>query len=162
MEEEKNLTPVNVYKGLEMVFQMVQKKAVAKAIDKTSVWIANKYNRTFTSGRAHAFYESDMDMINFAIWRIGNQLRGVRIVYSDDREQVISQMNEKIVPLLRMPYIYEDKMGKNRGWYGPRMAKTNPNAQIRSFSQDDVLQINLAVAEIAARLLSIQLVLGED
>jgi hypothetical protein len=159
MEEEKVLTQVGVYKGLDMVFQMVQKKSVAEAIGKSSVWMANKYNRTFTSGRQHEFYESDMDMLNIAVGRVGNQLRSTRIVYSGDRDDLIEQINTKLQPIVRMPYIYEVRLGKNRGWYNHRMSKVPPSGQVRCFTEDDILQINLAVAEIAARLLSIELVI---
>lgn len=148
MEDAK--IKINVYRGLDIIEDMIKTTAICREAGKDSKWLYPKrIKRTIN--------QAQLDIINFAIWRIANRLASLKIKYTDDRQYVIDQINEKLDDV-RMPYIYVERMAKNRMWYVNRMRNLQEKVNAVSFTEEEIMEINLITAEIAARLLSIELV----
>lgn len=149
MEETK--MKINVYSGLDMIEDMVKITAICRECGKFRNWLHPKIaKRNITIDQ--------LDDINIAVWRIANRLLTQKVVYSDDRQAVIDQIHDNFDDV-RMPYVYRERMGKTRMWYVNRTRNIQDNKSTVSFTEGEIMEINLIVAEIAARLLSIELVI---
>lgn len=151
MEETK--MKINVYRGLDMIGDMIKITAICRECGKLRNWLHPKISKKNIT-------LEQLDDINIAIWRIANRLLTQKVVYSDDRQAVIDQIHDKFDDV-RMPYVYRERMGKNRMWYVNRTRNIQENKSTASFTESEIIEINLVVAEIAVRLLNIELVLDE-
>lgn len=151
MEETK--MKINVYRGLDMIGDMVKIMSISRGTGNKDRWLFPKITNKNIS-------RDQLDCINISIWRIANRLLTQKVVYSDDRQAVIDQIHDKFDDV-RMPYVYRERMGKNRMWYVNRTRNIQENKTTISFTESEIIEINLIVAEIAARLLNIELVLDE-
>lgn len=149
---------INIEKGLPMVQKMVKTVIISNIIGKNSGWIYYRQNHYIIKRKVHEFVQSDVDAINEAITVIGEQLKEKMITYSDNREEVIRQVKE-VSTIVKSAYIYGERLGKNRMWWENRLKKVSKNGLCSSFSADDVLNINLAVMDIANKLLGIEFTL---
>lgn len=149
---------IQVHEAIPLVHEMIKMVALGAEIGKSSSWIHNKQNGNVSNGKKNEFIQSDIDLINRGLQSMGKRLMETHIVYSEDREAVIGQVKE-VSSAVNMPYIYLKRMGKNRTWYSNRVKKETPPAAKTSFSENDILSINMNIREIAIRLLSIEITL---
>lgn len=151
---------LEVYSGLPIVQEMIKDSAIVKEMGEHVSWMDSRiYQRTVRNFQ-YKFTAGDVVKLNKAIWRIGERLSATRIEYDECRQTVIDRVKENLSPVW-VSYIYMEKMKKNKSWWNNRMKRTESKGSKSTFSAEDVIQINLAVAEIAARLLSIELTVEE-
>lgn len=143
-------------KALPMIQEMIKTVALAAEIGKTSSWIHNKKNHNTMRGRERTFNEADISELNKGLESIGNRLLKTVISCHSGREDIIAQL-KSLSTTVAMPYIYDVKMGKGRTWYNHRMKKESPSGLKYYFREDDVLFMNMAIREIANKLLSIEI-----
>lgn len=151
---------IEVYQGLPIIQEMIKDLAITKEMGVIHSWIYCRQKKQVIRNFQCHFNESDIEKLNQAIWRIGERLQHTRIEYSEARQEVIDQIKQKLSDVF-LPFIYLTKMQVKKFWWNYRMANDHSKGQKASFKPEDVLKINLAVAEIAARLLSIELVKEE-
>lgn len=149
---------VNVYKGLPMVLEKVKSVALSAVIGKSNAWLNLKLNHNEVKGREQEFYPQDLPLLNDGLVRLGDEILNSLVVYSGNREQVVEQM-KTLAKMICMPYIYGEVLKKPRIWYANRTCKRSSEGKASSFSEDDVLRINMAAMQIANELKSIELVL---
>lgn len=147
---------INIYTALPDILVKVKGVALTATIGKTSAWMSQKLKRMVVKGAAKEFVQADVDTLNLALARLSEELATKRIVYTDNRDEVIEQVKE-VAKIVSMPYIYMDVLKKNKFWYTNRIAATRKMNS--SFSEDDILQINLAVLGIANHLKIVELTL---
>lgn len=148
---------ISVDKGLPMVKEMVRLAVIAKEMDMSYSTLDNKMNQRMILKWPAKFTKKDVFMLNTSIQAIGERLLRMRIL-SVDRESVIEQI-QLISEIVYMPYIYDKVMGKKQQWYYNRMKKVGPHQKKMSFSEEDILQFNKAIIDIANKLLSIEMTL---
>lgn len=151
---------IEVYQGLPIIQEMIKDLAITKEMGESCNWICCRQKRQMSRNFQFTFTASDVEKLNQAIWRIGERLQHTRIEYSEVRQEVIDQIKQKLSDVF-LPFIYLTKMQVKKFWWNRCMANDHAKGQKASFKPEDVLKINLAVAEIAARLLSIELVKEE-
>lgn len=149
---------VNVYKGLPMVLKKVKSVALSAVIGKSNGWLNLKLGRYEVKGRKQEFYEQDILLLNDGLIRLSDEILNCLVVYSNEREQVVGQM-KTLAKIVCMPYIYGEVLKKPRLWYANRTCKRSSEGKASSFSEDDVLRINMAAMQIANELKSIELTL---
>lgn len=149
---------VNVYKGLPMILEKVKSVALSAVIGKSNGWLNLKLGHYEVKGRKQEFYEQDMPLLNDGLNRLGDEILNSLVVYSVEREKVVEQM-KALAKMICMPYIYGEVLKKPRLWYANRTCKRSSEGKASSFSEDDVLQINMAAMNIANELKSIELIL---
>ena len=154
---EKQRIKLEVYQGLPIIQEMIKDLAITKEMGENACWLDRRQNKRMSRNFQFTFTESDVAKLNAAIWRIGERLSVTKIEYNVERQQVINQIKEKLSDVF-LPYIYLDKMGVKKYWWNYRMANDYTKGQKCTFKQEDIVKINLAVAEIAARLLAIELI----
>lgn len=146
---------IDVEKGLPIVLDMVKSVAFVKEIGKSDSWMYNKLNHNVICDIEGRFSGSDAELLNKGMKILGTKLLGVRITYSEDRQDVIDQV-KSVAKVIRMPYIYIDRMGKCKDWYKNRTCNRKGTVTPR-FSEDDILFFNMSIVEIANKLLSMEL-----
>ena len=149
---------IEVNKGMAMVAEMVKMKAFSEASGKQQSWWSCKMNHNIKNGKECKFEESDLPCLNATLENLGSQLAEIQLVYTDNREEVVEQIR-KLGTLVSMPYIYNNVMGKGRVWYKDRMRKSLANGRPYYFKEEDILQMNIAIIDIANRLKNIEFVL---
>lgn len=149
---------INIEKGLPIVQEMIKTVAITNEMGKSTGWIYFKQRHYVMNGKVQGFTETDVTAINNAVTTIGERIKGMIINYHTDREEVIKQVRV-LANIVRMAYIYKNRMDKKKVWYDNRMKRTPENGMVNSFSQDDVFHINLAVMEIANKLLGMEFTL---
>lgn len=147
---------MSVDKYLPMVRKMIKSVVIAREISKSHSWLNNKMNHREINGKPLEFVGKDIDLLNNGMHAIGVKLLQMRILYSNDREFVIEQV-KSISEIICMPYIYNTIIGKNRQWYSNRMKNATPGKKKTSFSADDIFHLNMAVIDIANKLLAIEI-----
>lgn len=157
METEKIKVPVK--QALPMIAEMIKFKYVTDYIGKSSGWIYNKLNFDVTTTKSKGFTQKDIEILNTAFQEIGEKLLSIRITPHDvgniieTRKDIVSQI-KNLSQIVSMPFIYIDKLGKNITWYKKRMSCPE-KYQIKD---EDITLINMAIVEIANKLLSIELI----
>ena len=149
---------IEVYKGMAMVAGMVKMKAFSEASGKSQAWWSCKINHIVRRGKESKFEESDLSSLNSALEKLGAQLAEIQLVYSDDREALIEQIR-KLDAIVCMPYIYDKVMSKGRTWYMNRMRKSLAGGRPYYFKEEDILQMNIAIIDIANRLKNIEFII---
>ena len=149
---------VNVYKGLPMILEKVKTIALADVIGKADSWMTMKLRHNEVKGRKLEFYESDIELINNGLEKLGELIASKLIEYTADREQVIASIRE-VDTYVSMPYIYLDVLKQDRQWYSNRMRERKPGGKASSFKEDDILKMNMGIMQIANELRSIELTL---
>lgn len=149
---------INVYKGLPIVLEKVKSVALSAVIGKSNAWLNQKLTHCIVKGRVAEFYPQDLPLLNEGIGRLGDEILSSLVVYSSDREQVVEQM-KALAKMVSMPYIYGDVMKKQRFWYTARTQRCSPGCRVCSFSEDDVLTINMNAMRIASELKSLEFIL---
>lgn len=155
---ERQRIKLEVYQGLPIVQEMIKDLAITKEMGEVQNWIGQRQFKRMSRNFQFTFTENDVAKLNAAIWRIGERLAATRIEYSDARQDVIDQIKGKLSDVY-LPYVYLVKLGVKKYWWNYRMANDYAKGQKCTFKPEDILNINLAVAEIATRLLNIELVL---
>lgn len=161
MENNQNRLKIEVYQGLPIIQEMIKDLAITKEMGQSSNWINQRQFKRMTRNFTFEFTPNDVAKLNAALWRIGERLGGVRIEYSEIRQDVIDQIKALSADIW-LPYIYDKKIVVKKCWWDNRMKRTEAKGTKANFTMEDVLKINLAVAEIAARLLSIELYVAEN
>lgn len=154
---EKQRIKLEVYQGLPIVQEMIKDLAITREMGESIVWIGQRQFKRTIRNYQFTFTKEDVVKLNEAIWRIGERLAATTIEYSENRQIVIDQIKGKLSEVF-LSFICTNKLQKSIHWWNDKMKKTSSKGNKTSFKQDDILKINLAVAEIAARLLSIELV----
>ncbi len=157
MENNQERIKIEVYQGLPIIQEMIKDLAITREMGEVITWLNQRQNKRVIRNFEYSFTATDVAKLNAAIWKIGVRLSAIRVEYSENRQDVINQIKEKLSELW-LPYIYANKMGKKPYWWNDRMKNSETKGNKSSFSFDDILRINLAIAEIAARLLTIELV----
>lgn len=158
METEK--IKVSVKQGLPMIAEMIKFKYVTDILGKSSSWIYNKLNCDVTTTKSKGFSQKDIDLLNEVFHGIGERLASKRISSSctedviESRKNIVSQIKE-LSQIVSMPFIYIDKLGKNRTWYKARMSCPEKYR----FKNEEITLINMSIVEIGNKLLSIELTL---
>lgn len=155
---ERQRIKLEVYQGLPIVQEMIKDLAITKEMGENVSWLDSRIHKRMNRNFQFTFTEKDVVKLNAAIWRIGERLAATRIEFSDARQDVIDQIKGKLSDVY-LPYVYLVKLGAKKYWWNYRMANDYAKGQKCTFKPEDILKINLAVAEIAARLLNIELVL---
>lgn len=151
---ERRRTRIGVEMGLPIVRAMITDTAIRNELGETCQWLGNKERRSKI--KAH-----QVAKVNEAAWSIARQLASVRIQYSDDRQAVIDQIKTLLKPV-KFSFIYERHLGKDVTWWTYRTrALYGKGGYGYTFTEEEVLEINLAVSDIVNRLLSIELVVDE-
>lgn len=154
---EKQRIKLEVYQGLPIVQEMIKDLAITKEMGENVAWLDRRQNRRMSRNFQFTFTENDVVKLNAAIWRIGERLAATTIEYTGVRQQVIEQIRQKLSDIY-LPYIYESRLGMKKYWWNARMVNSESKGTKANFHSEDILKVNLAVAEIATRLLSIELV----
>lgn len=149
---------VNIYKGLPKVLEKVKSVALSAVIGKSNAWLNQKLDHYVVKGRPQEFYPQDLPLLNDGIARLGDEILNSLVTYDADREKVIVQM-KTLAKMVCMPYIYGEVLKKQRLWYANRTRKRSTEGKASSFSEDDVLAINMAAMNIANELKSIEFTL---
>lgn len=149
---------IKIEKGLPIVQEMVKTVIISNKIGKSSGWIYYRQKHYVLKDKRYEFVQTDIDAINEAIISIGKRLKEMVIKYSENREEVIRQVRA-VSEIVKMAYIYNKKLGKKKDWWDNRMRNVPKSGLCSSFSGDDILNINLAVMEIANKLLAIEFTL---
>lgn len=157
MENIQERIKIEVYQGLPIIQEMIKDLAITREMGEVITWLNQRQNKRVIRNFEYSFTATDVIKLNEAIWRIGVRLSTIRVENSENRQDVINQIKEKLSELW-LPYIYATKMGKKPYWWNDRMKNSETKGNKSSFSAEDILKINLAIAEIAARLLSVELV----
>ena len=137
-------------KGAMLVREMLTTKGIEAELGITCSWLYN--TKRFCNVKP-----GHVDAMNCAMWGIADKLAEVHIEYSEDRQAVIDQIKLHLKPV-KLKYIYEKHLGHDTQWWSFRTAKLYGNGYGYSFTEDDVLRINLAIEDIVARLRRIELV----
>lgn len=153
----KTKVRIPVSEGLPIIQAMVKNIVLCKEMGETISWIDKRQKKRSIRNFQFTFTESDLCKLNAAIWAVGQRISVVNIVYNTDRQVVIDQIRSDLSDIW-LPYIYKEKMNKQAWWWKQRMINTSAKGTKCSFSEADIHKINLAVAETAARLLSIELI----
>lgn len=148
---------IHVEKALTIIQKMIKNVAITREMGVADSWIACKQNHNIilASGDVFGFSKRDMIKINEALASIGKRLFNTQIVYSNDRDAVISQIKD-VLSVVKSSYIY-DALGKKKRWFETRLAKPFSTGRKSSFSEEDVININLIIRDIAGKLLSIEI-----
>lgn len=145
---------IQVERGITIINEMVKYSTLTKEAGMSPAWLSVKIKHSVINGVRYDFSEQDISLINKAIESIGERMLQVCITYSPSRDQVNSQIKEA-VKAVQSEYIYDKCLRKNKKWFFNRLLEGGKC----SFTEDDILLINLAIREIANNLLSIELTL---
>lgn len=141
-----------------MVQDMIKTIVISKEIGKSSGWIYWRQCHYEIKGKIYHFTQEDVDSINNAMDTIANRLKGMMITYSKDREEVIRQV-KALSEIVKAAFIYDTKFGKNKSWWINRIRKVSKNGLCSSFSEEDILNINIVAMEIISKLSGIEFIL---
>lgn len=158
---ERQRIKLEVYQGLPIVQEMIKDLAITREMGETITWIGQRQFKRTIRNFTYSFTENDVAKLNAAIWRIGERLSVTTIEYKEDRQEVINQIKEKLSEVF-LSFICTNKLQKSIHWWNNRLKSSEAKGTKASFLPEDIAKINLAVAEIATRLLSIELVIGES
>lgn len=145
-----------IYEGLPELLEAVKGTALCAEIGKVAEWMNSRLKRRKNGPYSiRKFTESDVQLVNQAVWSLGKKLSDVTIEYSTDRQVVIDQIKEKLAPVF-LTYVAVKKMGWSDKKFKHRMVNSSAKGSYLSFTESDVQQIVLSVREIAARMLSME------
>ena len=149
---------INIYEGLPIVLEKVKAVALSAVIGKSNAWIDIKLKHRMIKGNENKFTKEDLLLINNGLNIIADEILQYIIQYRNDREEVIQQVKE-LASFIRMPHLYSQILGKTDSWYKPRMLARVPGRKVCTFKEEDIHQINMAAAQIAEELKSIEFIL---
>ena len=94
-----------------------------------------------------------IEELNKAIWNIASSLASVRVIYRKDRESVAKQIREK-TSQINPKYLYDNCLSRDKQWWEDRVSERGAFV----FSPEDVVMINLGIADVAKQLLFSELI----
>lgn len=148
----------NVYQALPLIFEKIKVVALEKVMGRTDAWVTMRLHNNMMGGKPLSFSEDDLVLVNRGLEKLGEQIAGVLVQFSDDRDAVIAGIRNANI-YIAMPYIYEEVWKKDRQWFANRMRKRKPGGKASSFKEEDILKMNMAIMQIANELRSIELTL---
>ncbi len=140
---------IGVRMGLPIVLEMLTTIGLRNAIGGECKWLMAKERRD-------KMKPWQAEKLNEAMWNIAEELAYSHITYSEDRQAVIDQVKRVLKPV-KTNYVYERCMKHDTRWWTYRTRALHGNGYGYCFTEQEVLQINLAIKEISSRLLSIEL-----
>lgn len=149
---------VNIYRALPFIFPKIKVVALSAIMGKDNSWVNNRLANTPHAGRrVYHFYAADLPIVNRGLNLLGEEIMQNLIEYSEDRDEVIRQVKQ-LASLVNMPYIYRDTMKQPADWYKDRVRPTNPKYN-STFTKLDIMCFNYVARQIAAELMSVEMVL---
>ena len=136
--------------GLPIIQEMITNMAIKNVLEEPCQWLVIKE-------RLAKIKPYQVDKLNTAITSISETLSSVHIEYSDDRQAVLDQIKKHLKPV-KLKYIYEKHLNKDLAWWTYRTRKLIANGYGYTFTEEEVLRINLAIEDIVSRLRRIELV----
>lgn len=145
---------INYVQGMQTIETMIKRQFLAKEIGKSLVWLFRKFSGT------SEMTEEDLALINEGIEKVGWKIINVRLSMTEPNKEGSLAEGDSIVEQIKslywylsMPYLYENALGKNKSWFNNRIAYTDKYR----FKEEEILRMNMAIAEIGRTLLSIEL-----
>ncbi len=152
---KKRRVRIGVNMGLPIVLEMLTVAGICEELNDRCAWLTDKERRA-------KMKPWQVEKLNEGMWRIAERLSKVVIVYSTDRQAVIDQIKEHLKPV-KLKYIYGKHLGKNTAWWTYRTRRVREvDWGSYTLTAEEVLKINFAIADIANRVLSIELVSDVD
>ena len=152
----ENRIKMEVYASLPELLEYVKATAICAEFGSHATWITSRLNKIKNGPYSvRKFTPADMPKLNEAIWSLANKLAVIDITYSDERQEVIEQVREKMSPVF-----INNIAARKMGWTGTKfrccMVNSNSKGRYMTFTQADIQQLVLAVREIAMRMLSVE------
>ena len=142
---------IGVRMGLPIVLEMLTVAGIREELNDSCEWLARMDRRA--KMKPH-----QVEKLNNGMWSIAQRLSKVVIEHSDDRQAVIDQIKEHLKPV-KLKYIYGKHLNKGLAWWTYRTRRVREmDWGSYTFTKEEVLKINFAIADIANRLLYIELV----
>lgn len=149
---------INIYKGLPMVQGKIRFVALAAVMGRTPSWISNKLWHLTVNNKKAEFTINDLQLVNSSMQALGDEIEANIVEYCENREKIIAQI--KILSgLVSMPYIYTEVLKVKKSWYTNRTKSYSDGYRVSSFSEDDIIRINMAAMQIANELRSLEFTL---
>lgn len=150
---------IKIEKALTIIEEMIKPIAITREIGISPSWLTAKQTQCMNRhNKPIVFIDRDIPIINKSITSIGEKLYNIQLVYSSGREEVILKIKEAL-KYIKSSYLIYDILKKEKRWFQSRMAKPSKEGKKSSFTEDEVIYINLAIRDIANRLLSIEVIL---
>ena len=149
---------VNACEGLEWVFQMIPIALYAEVLGRSHAWLSQRYRQMSSSGKSYRFTPDVLPSLNDALRVVAERLRYAYIDYIEDRDTMVAHVNEHLTYNIRTSYICM-RMGKDVSWYHHRSKALYTDRGKYQFTRSEVAQLNLIVADVRARLMSLELTL---
>ena len=146
----ENSIRIGAKQGVPIVREMITDVAVCTELGESCPWLYRKERRDNISAK-------NLEKYNRAIVGIADKLAEVHIEFSEDRQAVLDQISE-CLKSVKLKYIYEKHLGHDTEWWTYRTRRLNDKGYGYSLTEEEVLKINLGVADIVARLRRIELV----
>lgn len=153
---EINKIKVNYLQGMKMIRSMIKLQFLVNETGKSFAWLSCK-----VSGKQE-MTENDLILINESIQKVGRKIVNERLSLHHSNEGSSLAAGENVVEQIRslykslaMDYLYEYTLGKNKKWLNNRISHSNKYR----FKEEEIIKMNMAIAEIGNKLLSIELVL---
>ena len=151
-------TTIKIYEGLPIMLKAVKGTALCEEIGKNSQWMSGRLNRSKNGLYSiRQFTESDVHLVNKAVWSLGKKLSEVSIEYSTNRQVVIDQIKLKLSAVF-LNYIAVKEMEWSEKKFKTCMVNTKAKGKYASFTEYDVQQIICAVHKLAVKMLSIEFI----
>lgn len=142
MKKRVSKFPLSVW--MSCVRKMLKDSAIRNELD--SRWFSVKACNNGLS-------IEQIEELNKAIWDIASSLASVRIIYRKDRESVAKQIRYK-TSQINPKYLYDDCLSHDKQWWEDRVSENG----IFVFTPEDVVMINLGIADVAKQLLFFELI----
>lgn len=146
----------NVYEAIPEFLKFIKMSHVLKGTSMTSVALSAKTRKK----NGDRFTKRDIDLLNKAIEKVGEELRTRFIGYTTDRNELIQRV-KYVSEYVKMVYVTSE-LGKKNIWYNIRIKPSEGNRKGSSFSEDDITAMNMVILNIVTKLISTELVLDPE
>lgn len=139
---------------LELLNTWMKKSAISRGMGISQSTYQNKLVNNVISDAKNRyvcarFNDEDVARLNAWLPRLADELRSLLVVWSDDRETVIRQV-QRMKPLLNLNYISEKYMGMTHRKFMSRCSFHRGKCRNTSFHQQDMDRLNSAISDFAA------------
>lgn len=140
--------------GLSLVTEMVTNNWLGEVSGLSYRIVSFGVKHSIVNGKPYYFNDYQIRKINTALIYMSDSINNFKMFNNMESFHALRIFGKKI----KLSYLFQTVMGKTQKWQAMHMHMSNDDRYYGNFTDKDVCEIRLALKQMAARLMSIELI----
>lgn len=145
---------MNATEGLKLVTEIVTTRWISETTGINYYAVSRCLHNSMAGGKVFYFNEDQIRKINDAIIIMSSSIQHHKFLADEKSFQELKGFGKRI----KLNYLFQNIMGKTQRWQKMHMSEVKEFRYYGKFTEQEIIDINLALIQMGAKLGSIELV----